>query len=200
MVETGEVPITEKPFINNLRKKANDFWQWMRRILGKDLKPPREKRVTRSLATEERQRIIMTKILENLRKKGALLSKEESFSVFEKDWGVSAYSTPEAWLACPGGRILKDENGEPRVALNPYLGNFPLDYQLLTVLEEAIHWSQLRKGRKITWQEELEAVDKLLRLSDYLGLSEERENYLKRVREGRAKEVEKSWDQKPTGV
>jgi len=55
----------------------------------------------------------------------------------------------------------------------------------LTVLEEAIHWSQLHQSgrRTITRQDEIKSKEKLLRIADYLGFDDDRKEFLERSRD-----------------
>lgn len=191
-METGEGREEIQP-TSLLSGEAEKFRNFVASILGfKNRKPFKEElKRADNLSIEERQLYLKDKILASLRKKGILASPGESREMFKGEFRLSAYSAPEQFLECPGGRIVKDnDTGEIKIFLNPYLDMFKPDYQLLTVLEEAIHWSQLKKGLKGSWREEVAAAEKLLRLKEYLGLSAERIDYLRKVRNARLQETE----------
>lgn len=149
----------------------------------------------------ERQ-IRLTKIItESLRRKGVLATNRESIDHFQREFGLagsSGYNPPEAFLRLPGGGTFFDEeSGGIKVYINPELEMFEPDYQLMTVLEEAIHWSQLHQSgrRTMTWQDEIEAKKKLLRIADYLGFDDDRKEFLERSRDyviARSKDIQNS--------
>ena len=149
------------------------------------------------VSPQDRQIYLRDRILNNLATKGILASPEERFKVYNKDFGISSYSAPEAFLQYGGGKTdIDPQTGKIKIYLNPHFASFKPDYQLLTLLEEAMHRVQLRKseGRRITWQDELEASKKLLRMADYLGLSQERVGYLKEVTKARQAMAKKEED------
>jgi len=136
---------------------------------------------------EARQIRITRNIFEILRRKGALATVQENRRHFKTHFNLPDYSlTPEAAYQCPaGGTFYDPESGTIKVYLNPGLSIFKADYQLIGILEEAIHYSQLaQSGRtEVTGADELQAKDKIIELAPFLGLSPERIDYLWKVRE-----------------
>lgn len=135
---------------------------------------------------EERQLKLTQRIRENLRKKGILASDKESIGFYQREFALTGYSAPEKFLECPGGATFFDEETQQvKVYLNPWLHLFKPDYQLMVVLEEAIHWSQLKHaGRKmVILTDEMETKNKLLRIADFLGFNKQRVEFIKQARD-----------------
>lgn len=131
-----------------------------------------------SLASEQRQLRLKERFMANLKNKGILATKIENLEFYKDKFNLTpGYTAPELYLLCPGGAVIVDERTQSvKVYLNPFLDMFKPDYQLLTVLEEAIHWFQLKHGSRtvVTNEDEIDAQNRILKIADFLGLSEER--------------------------
>jgi len=149
--------------------------------LGKELNSTLEIEDTRN-----RQLELIEIITDNLKQRGVLATPEESVKFYLKRFHLSGYEAPEIYQKLPGGAtVFDEENQQIKIYLNPYLKYLaPLDYQLMVILEEAIHWSQLKhSGRKrVTCKDEVEAKEKLLRLADFLGFDDRRRKFLEEHR------------------
>lgn len=142
---------------------------------------------------EERQFKLTQRIIENLRKKETLASGKESTDFYRREFALTGYSAPEQFLECSGGATFFDEKTQQvKVYLNPYLRLFKPDYQLMVILEEAIHWYQLKRaGRKmVTLADEREAKDRLLEIADFLGFNKQRVEFLQEARAQLGTELE----------
>lgn len=146
------------------------------------------KQIDPDLPPDARQLLLKTKITANLDSKGILATEAENLKFYEERFGLkSGYAAPEDYRHCPGGATFVDRNTrKTKIYLNPFLDAFKPDYQLLTVIEEAIHYYQLmHSGRtEVNNQDEIEAKDKILKIADFLELSEERREYEEQTRKG----------------
>ncbi len=137
-----------------------------------------------------KQQKIIKVVLENLIRKNILASPKENNQFYEQRFGLNLYSAPEEFLKLPGGATAVDEKtGQMRIYLNPHLEMFETDYQLLSILEESIHWFQFKHtGESQGYKEnELDSKARLLKMADFLGLSSERKAYLEQERSRWAK-------------
>ena len=192
-METQELNLEQNSPHKGLKSQARAFRRFLRGKLGYGESKKESENALRAISeiqdVSERQRKLTETITESLRKKGVLATSEESLAHFQRMLGLPGslgYSSPEAFLRLPGGGTFFDkESGEIKVYLNPQLAMFKPDYQLMTVLEEAIHWSQLHQSDKetLTWQDEIESKGRLLRIADYLGFDDNRKGFLEQSRD-----------------
>ena len=155
---------------------------------------------TKNERVEERQQRIKQNVIDLLGRKGALASHRENVDFYKREFNLTAYSAPELYLECPGGATFLDEKtGDIKVYLSPGLQFFKPDYQLLVVLEEAIHWSQIKQNphNRIVWKDEVETKDRLLNMAKFLDLDNQRIKYLKEVREHAVSQLQNAQPQTP---
>lgn len=141
--------------------------------------------VPKDEATDAKQLRIAQNLMELLKRKGALASPQENRDFYENSFELTGYSPPDEYLKYPAGATFLDsKSGNIKVYFNPGLQLFKADYQLLGILEESIHWSQLKQsGRnRVTWKDEAEAKERLLGLAESVGFDENRIQYLQKVR------------------
>lgn len=149
---------------------------------------------------DARQLRIAQNLMELLRRKGALASSQENSDFYEKQFGLTGFHPPDEYLKYPAGATFLDpKSGDIKVYFNPGLQFFKADYQLLGVLEESIHWSQLKQsGRdRITWKDEAETKDKHLSLAKFVGYDEKRMQHLNQVREHALSQLQNAPPQTP---
>lgn len=150
---------------------------------------------------DARQLRIAQNLMELLKRKGALASPQENKDFYEKQFALTGYSPPDEYLKHPAGATFLDpKSGDIKVYFNPGLQFFKTDYQLLGVLEESIHWSQLKQsGRdRVTWKDELEAKDIQLNLAEFVGYDEKRIQHLNQTREHALSQLQNA--QPPTPI
>lgn len=127
------------------------------------------------------------RILANLREKGILATDRENVEFYYQEFNLDPHCIPpERYIRFPGGatRFNIISRGL-KIYLNPNLDMFRPDYQLVTVLEEAIHFYQLKHtGRtEVSDSDEVNAKDKILKIGDFLGLDDERREWIRKSKE-----------------
>lgn len=136
--------------------------------------------------TEQYQARIADNLITQLKRKGALLTAEEAQGFYKAQFGLHPGSPPEQYTSYPGGTVVYDKQDKKlKVCLSPSIsyGYHSIDYALLSVLEETVHWSQLTLAhrQKATLEDEHDAQQRILKLKDFLKFSPSR---IKHIEQG----------------
>lgn len=142
----------------------------------------------------ERQLNLTNKIIDSLVKKDALATPVESLELYKSVYGmeISPYQAPEIYLSAPypTGNVRIDETtDQPKIYLNPMFRFAPPDEKLSCIIEEAIHYYQIKHGEvefgnpESTVKSEVKAKDKILKIADYLELGPDEIEMLKHMKD-----------------
>lgn len=185
-METGEEPTPKLSLKDRLSSPINFLKIIVRKLVGTSEVRESEDglNINQAPKAENRQLVLKQRILDNLTQKGIVASEEENFEFYAREFHVSGYSSPEVFRQLPGGAVALDKNQQNRIYLNPFLHLSNPDYQLVAVLEEAIHYYQIKHnkhGRDETGKANMEvaAKEKIIKIADFLGLSNQSKEFVK---------------------